>query len=376
MPANGEVTLEASFFNASSVDDCTPGDELLYSFSGTVYQPTFTYTCDNVPAFGVPFDVSIWVADEGVDQNCNGSIEWSERNKDFCVASLVITDPNDFCGEQQGNVLSGDIITEQTEAISPVVVNLSSPGLVIPGLVTTQTGEYTFSNLPDGHNYVITPSRNDDPKNGVSTLDLVHIQKHLLGLEPFTSPFQYIAADANSSSSISAIDLLELRKLILGIYQDLPNNTSWRFVREEPAGLSIPPWPLTESISVNEWQMDDQQSYNFIGVKVGDVNATAKANIAQLLPRNADPIIKVQAIPNGNFRPGQSVEYKFILPAGTQGFQWTLEPEGLTLNGVKSSVIPIDESNIGVLHDGVITMSWNGEAVSSLVRQGDGSRSV
>ena len=39
-----------------------------------------------------------------------------------------------------------------------------------------------------------------------------------------------IAADANMSGSITTFDIVELRKLILGIYQTLPNNTSWRFV--------------------------------------------------------------------------------------------------------------------------------------------------
>ena len=67
-------------------------------------------------------------------------------------------------------------------------------------------------------------------RNGVSTLDLVRIQKHLLGIEALSSPYDLIAADANNSESVSAIDLVELRKLILGIYTELPANQSWRFV--------------------------------------------------------------------------------------------------------------------------------------------------
>jgi uncharacterized repeat protein (TIGR01451 family) len=360
MPMNGEVTIWASDFDASSVDDCTPNESLLFSFSGTVYEPSFTYTCDNVPEFGVPFDEEIWVADAGVDQNCNGIIEWSERNKDFCVASIIITDPNDICG-QVGNFLAGEIMTEQTHAVSPVTVNLTAPGLIIPGFVTSQEGTYSFAHLPQGHDYVITPSRNDDPLNGVSTLDLVHIQKHLLGLQPFTTGYQYVAADANNSKTITAIDLLELRKLILGIIPELSDNSSWRFVKKESTALSIPPWPLTEWIDVDADEMN-QASYDFTGIKVGDVNATAKANATQLLPRNADPIMKVKVMTNAIVK-GQQVEYRFVLPAGTQGFQWTMETSGLTFAGIKSQAIPIDQSNVGLIRDGVITMSWNGQAV-------------
>src|SRR5690606_14487932 len=78
MPSNGEVTIWATDFNAASYDDCTPGESLVFSFSGTSYQPSFTFTCNNVPAFGEPIPVQIWVGDGGSDQNCNGIIEWNE----------------------------------------------------------------------------------------------------------------------------------------------------------------------------------------------------------------------------------------------------------------------------------------------------------
>ena len=95
------------------------------------------------------------------------------------------------------------------------------------------------------------PERNDDHMNGVSTLDLVRIQKHLLGIEPFTTPYQYIAADANNSESVSAIDLVEIRKLILGIYTEYPNNKSWRFV-DKGFTFDNPqaPWPFAETIEI------------------------------------------------------------------------------------------------------------------------------
>ncbi|MEP7269115.1 MAG: dockerin type I domain-containing protein [Saprospiraceae bacterium] len=52
----------------------------------------------------------------------------------------------------------------------------------------------------------------------------------MLGIERLKSPYKKIAADVNNDNDISAIDLLELRKLILGIYDKLPDNTSWKFV--------------------------------------------------------------------------------------------------------------------------------------------------
>ena len=71
--------------------------------------------------------------------------------------------------------------------------------------------------------------------NGVSTLDLVKIQRHILGLEELNSPYKLIAADVNADNEIKASDLTELRKLILGIITDLPTNESWRFVESGQA---------------------------------------------------------------------------------------------------------------------------------------------
>ncbi len=131
-----------------------------------------------------------------------------------------------------GSILAGEVLTEQTNAVGQVNVTLTSPGHNFPQYVTAQDGKFTFHSVPLGEDYMITPERNDEHRNGVSTLDLVRIQKHLLGKELFTSPYQYIAADANNTQTISAIDLIEIRKLILGIYTEYPANKSWRFVEK------------------------------------------------------------------------------------------------------------------------------------------------
>ena len=58
--------------------------------------------------------------------------------------------------------------------------------------------------------------------NGVSTLDLVHIQRHILNITPFTQLWQYVAADANGDGLITDTDINIIRELILGIRINLP----------------------------------------------------------------------------------------------------------------------------------------------------------
>ena len=94
---------------------------------------------------------------------------------------------------------------------------------------TEDNGAYTFT-LPTGGDYTITPEKNVNPLNGVSTFDLVLISKHILGIQTLDTPYKQIAADVNKSGSITAFDMVQLRQLILNITTEFPSNESWRFV--------------------------------------------------------------------------------------------------------------------------------------------------
>ena len=57
---------------------------------------------------------------------------------------------------------------------------------------------------------------------------MIDIQRHILGLRRFEEPCRLDAADVNRDDRITGADLVELRKLILGIYTSWPygNGTS------------------------------------------------------------------------------------------------------------------------------------------------------
>ena len=358
MPVGGQVTVWAKDFNASSFDDCTPEAELLYSFSGDTYQPSFTYTCDNVPAFGVELSTQIWVADNGTDDNCNNKIEWSERNKDYCTTTIVITDNAGVCGGG-GSILAGDVLTEDVQSVELVGVSISAPGHVFPTYVTATNGQYNFNNVVIPSDFNINAERNDAHKNGVSTLDLVKIQKHLLGIELMNSPYDLIAADANNSQNVSAIDLVELRKLILGIYTELPANKSWRFVDKSFQFADVTsPWPFSESIHMSGMSASEMDK-DFVAIKVGDVNNTVQANALQVKPRGGNGVVNFVA-ENRTVSAGQMVDVAIRSSdfAGIEGYQFTLEANGLEFRGVESGVVTMTDENMGVFGS-TLTASWN-----------------
>ena len=139
--------------------------------------------------------------------------------------------------------------------------------------------------------------------NGVTTFDLVLISKHVLGFQPFTSLYQYIAADGSGNQIIDPptpgahpLDIIELRKLILGIYQVLPNNNSWRYL-DAYAPANLPADPLEPfNMPPEQWVGNPSDpTVDFVAVKVGDVNNTHNTDL-QMRPAGELPL-RTEAVP-------------------------------------------------------------------------------
>jgi hypothetical protein len=109
----------------------------------------------------------------------------------------------------------------------------------------------------------------------------VQIQKHLLESKHLPILTNIIAADANNSASVTAIDIIQIRKLILGFYSELPNNKSWRFIDRahifpDPNNPWSTTWPETYKINPFATSMN---SVDFDAVKVGDLNLNASLHL-------------------------------------------------------------------------------------------------
>jgi hypothetical protein len=49
-------------------------------------------------------------------------------------------------------------------------------------VMTGSNGAFDFANMNNGGNYTVSPNKNDDHTNGVTTLDLVLMQRHILAI--------------------------------------------------------------------------------------------------------------------------------------------------------------------------------------------------
>ncbi len=307
---------------------------------------TVTVTCDNLA--GVSARVFL--------QDAAG-------NQDYCTVTINVDDNNSICGAAGSAAVAGAIQTESKATVEGVQVNLS--GQTQKSFATGVNGLFVFNNLTAGADYTVTPSLNKGFLNGVSTFDLVLISKHILGVQPLNTPYKLIAADVNNSKSVTTLDLIQLRKLILNIDATFANNSSWRFV---DASYTFPnasnPWAASFPEVKNVNDLVGSLSANFVAVKVGDVNGNAIANSTQGSVRNLTSNLGIN-VADMNMVAGN--EYKVDFTAadlnGIEGFQFTLnlDKKGLELVDLVPGIAA--EENFGIFaEEGVVTASWNGEA--------------
>jgi hypothetical protein len=357
MPTTGTVTIWASDFNVNSEDNCTAQEDLRFSFSSDSTDTGRTFSCDDLEdGISDTFSVQIWVTD-------------LSGNQDFCTTKVVIQDNQDVCpdtGTGTKAIIAGKVLRYDETELEEVEVNLfKDPNNLEAYQMTNIVGEYTFSNLEMYSNYQLKPVKNDHHSNGVSTKDLVMIHRHILGIETLPSPFQLIAADVNNSGSVTVRDLIEIRKLILGIYTEFPNNQSWRFISADYTFPDpINPWKYTEDRNYHDIKKNEMAA-DFLGVKIGDVNASAITNAkGGLEVRNAKFLDLNAKLQQGKGQGGsEQISFSFNEDIDLYGFQFTLEfdPALFEILHISSGSIILDDENINysMTDKGIITISWS-----------------
>jgi len=185
--------------------------------------------------------------------------------------------------------VNGNVINTQNKAIPNVTIQYNNG---ISNQKTTTSNSIFSINLPYYTKNNITATKNNDinKTNGVSVIDATLIQAHLLNKSLLSTPYKIIAADVDNSGSVSVIDILYLKRLILGIDTTFKGNRLWAFV-DSSYTFSNPqnPFPYKDSFLVDK-QTTSQTNKTFIGMKLGDVNDDWDATILKTTPIKTLPI--------------------------------------------------------------------------------------
>lgn len=346
-PDRGMLVIWAKDFDAGSYASC--GQKIVaFSFSKDTTKKSITFTCDSL---NTRF-VNVWVTD-------------SYGNQDWARTYIIIQDNNKVCsGGVQPLIarINGEITTEDRVDVEKVSVNLDGASIAS---ITKSDGQYAFDNMQIGGTYKVMPKKNINPLNGVSTLDLLLIQKHILGVQTLNSPYKIIAADINKSNDVSSVDLVELRKLILGVYENFQENESWRFIPRDFKFKNISnPFDggLVEYHSINSFTSN--VTADFVGIKVGDVNGTVTPN--QLMGAEQRSLDKeaIFAVKEQSFKANDIIKVPVYADQvlNLLGYQFTMsfDTKALQLLDIVPHAKDMTLSNFGTqqLSKGLLTTSF------------------
>lgn len=176
--------------------------------------------------------------------------------------------------------VAGVIYTETNTPIPNTNVLLIGENGFSVATISDDQGNYSFSGLSTGRNYILDFAKTSSILNGLSTFDLLQVQKHILNRESLKSPFKMLAADVNNSGSISTSDLIAIKRALLGMITSFEKVPIWQFVPFENGFINVAT-PLL-GLNLNAFMVLNLQSHildkDFIGVKAGDINNSASVN--------------------------------------------------------------------------------------------------
>ncbi|MCC7506850.1 MAG: T9SS type A sorting domain-containing protein, partial [Saprospiraceae bacterium] len=325
-----------------------------------------------VDAFGQPITNVTFTCDELGTQPVELWAQDLAGNAAYCETYVIIQDPFNNCNNPSGpnaTVSGATKVNFNDPNMGVEDVNIGLSGVAPNGLppvstfmMTSGTGLYNFNAIPVAGNYSVTPLKDDNPMNGVSTFDLVLMSKHILGIEPLNSPYKIIAADINKNNSVTTFDIVELRKLILGIYTELPNNTSWRFVQKSftfsnQSNPFADTWP--EMYQISDLQSNGFNAGDFVSVKIGDLNGSVVPNSFATADDRSNGTVFFD-LQDRELRAGEIVEIPVKAADKTAGYQFTLNLKGLEAAGILPGA-NMTTDNFAIFSD-AITASVDGNA--------------
>lgn len=345
METSGMVAIRADQFAIVSADNCTTESDLIFSFSTDISDTSRVLTCSEInDGISHNFDLEVWVTDE-------------VGNQDFCQVTVEVRDRGDYC-EDITHVSIGGLV------YNPEGGTMTTGNLQVYGetsdryaYIDIQDASYLFTSLPVDETYHIDYQNEVGIQAGLSVIDLVMVQNHILQISPFSNPYQYHAADVNGSKTISAIDLVLLRKVILGISDTFPSQDQWQEFTTDQNGALSEVWTMDNEIEVANPNTD--YNLDMVIVKTGDVNFSTSMFLANSEVRTKGPSLNLNALPQSGGGIGLSFEEdKKLL-----GFQFDLSLEGY--------IMPMDimiSSADNVINNNHYSISYDSQRDMTIVR--------
>ncbi|MEL7534327.1 MAG: cohesin domain-containing protein, partial [Bacteroidota bacterium] len=293
----------------------------------------------------------------------------------FFDVSLSIINPLATAGTidiPSATNISGKATTEIGTVINGVTFKMSGDDNP-PTQVGTPGYDFNFTRC--GTDEIGAFKNNDlDVDQGVNTLDIIFIQRQILGIAPLNSPYKNIAADVNNNGLVEGLDITFIRQLILQIRQAFPEPMGsnlpadgtrlWAFVPSD-AVFPVPFTPIAFDTGRVYNPINPLTDQDFIGMKLGDVD-----NSWDLIANKTGAVDDITfEMPDLSANHGDEI----IIPVSVKdfseltGYQFTMswDPSVLAFHEVVNkelqTVFGEQETS-----NGHLTASWNDAAAQAI----------
>ncbi len=363
----GQAEVWASEFNSSSAAPCggSFSDLLFLIARGHADDSTpvpsrdataLSLTCADYISEPTAVPVQVWVVDT------------VNNTSDYSNVVVMLQDNHDLCGNTdtiagKQLVITGSIITETSELVANVQVKTvdNAQG---QSVTTNDDGKYEIVQVTGSSGAMIRPEKDTDHGNGISTADLIRLQKHMLGIKYINSPYSLIAADANRDQKLNPIDLIQMRRIVLGKAERFPDNTSWRFVDADYRFKHLS--TALEEDFPEYYHMEDIRTTiahkDFIGIKIGDLNGNVFAGRSSKRNQEYQTLMTVS---ERVFEKDEVVVIPVYLGTSiiAEGMQmrWAYDVNQLTFSEVIGDKLGLDPEmvNLEQVENGELTISWS-----------------
>ena len=318
----GAMALWAIDFIASPVSDCS--EPVTYSMNRAgetpdIDQNGIVVTCDDPETLIV--EIYAWDA---------------AGNFDFCETYILVQDNMfDLCSGPAEASISGRVLRDNGEPVADAEISLS--GGANQTTQSNNMGIYGFTPLPVPEDYTVTPAKDTGPEECLSVTDMAIIHKHIIFTHPFTTPYQYIAANVSNSQGVSTFDIVLLSKLVLTEAFSFDNNTSWRFV-DASYDLAGYPESFPEVINVSNLT-DVATNQDFTAIKIGDLNYCQEKSSQELISLSTE---------NLTTQTGESIAVDIMVENAVtiEGIQFTLDWDDslLSFTAIENESGPLSSS--------------------------------
>jgi hypothetical protein len=211
-----DLVVPARIFNVASFDNCTPSNQLKYSFSANTNDTTRIITCENA---GFQF-FNIYITD-------------LQGNQEFIDVYMLIFD-NGTCNISSG--ISGKISESNATPIQNAHISLSRTGMDPIVSNSDVNGKFKWEDISLYSDYSIRPELSTFYPNRIDIADIKKLQNYIIGTGDLIN-FEYMAADVNGDNKIRISDINLLKTKILQPADE--GSLNWRFAAETDTLLNV-----------------------------------------------------------------------------------------------------------------------------------------